>query len=289
MELVEELNDKREKCNIEAEKHKAARNKLNDETKHWVEIRDKYNSQTRKLIAEANEHRSNRDRLNNEVKEAKKDRDVWNRKVNELAEQLARKKREKMPKKGPSISQLRKKLRNLEFQQMTSVLSSDKEKELIENMARLQNEIKKLESEIETDEEVKGLIEESREAREKAEHFHKLVGELADAAQAEHDAMMAIYEKSDASRKEADAAQEQFIKTKMLADEEHRKHIEYIRQVHDYDKIIAGIHQKESSGSPVPGQEMTVREAAADIYERFKKGEKLSTDDLMALQKSGYL
>ena len=288
MELIEELNDKREKCNIEAEKHKAARNKLNDQTKHWVGERDRYNSQTRGLIETANGHRSNRDRMNSEVKNSKSDRDIWNRKVNELAEALARKKREKMPKKGPSISQLRKKLRALEFQQMTSVLTADKEKNLIDSMSTVQNEIKSLEEQIETDEDVKKLIEESREAREKAEHFHQMVGELADKAQSEHDEMMKIYVNSDATRKEADSAQEQFIKTKMLADEEHRKHIEFIRQVHDYDKIIAGIRQKSSVGMPF-GEERTVREEAVDIYERFKSGEKLSTEDLMTLQKSGYL
>ena len=172
---------------------------------------------------------------------------------------------------------------------MTSVLTSDKEKGLIDSMASIQNEIKGLENEIETDEDVKSLIEESREAREKAEHFHTLVGELADSAQAEHDSMMGIYVNSDASRKEADAAQEQFIKTKMLADEEHRKHIEYIRQVHDYDKIIAGIHQKEGGGIVSSTPQRSVREEATEIYERFKNGEKLSTEDLMTLQKSGYL
>lgn len=288
MELSDELVEKREKCNIEAEKHKAARNRLNDQTKHWVEERDKFNSKTRGLIEQANEHRSNRDRLNNEVKDEKVERDKWNKRVNELAEQLARKKREKAPKTGPSISQLKKKLRSLEFQQMTSVLTPDKEKALIEAMSTTQSEINKLEEAVEKDAEVLALISESKEAREKAEEAHKAVGVQADDAQAEHDKMMAIYEHSDASRKEADAAQEQFIKTKMMADEEHKLHIEFIRQVHDYDKIVAGLRQKTVAVVGVAGGK-TVKEEAAEIYERFKNGEKLSTEDLMVLQKSGYL
>ncbi len=289
MELAEELVDKREQCNIEAETHKAARNRLNDQTKYWVEERDKYNAQTRALIEEANLHRTNRDNLNVEVRAAKVERDIWNKKVNEFAERLAKKKREKMPRKGPSISMLKKKLRALEFQQMTQTLTKAKEDELIEAMSGIQKEINELEGAIEEDSEVMQIIEESKEARDKAEEYHLLVGELAERAQKEHDSMMAIYEKSDALRKKADKAQEEFIKTKTQADEEHRLHIEFIRQVHDYDKIVTGIKQKEGYTG---GGIMDTRDAkvqASDIYDRFKKGEKLSTEDLMLLQQSGYL
>ncbi|MCI0480545.1 MAG: phosphoserine phosphatase [Candidatus Dadabacteria bacterium] len=280
--------EKREKCNIEAEKHKFARNKLNDETKHWANERDKYNSQSRELVETANQHRANRDRLNDEVKKSKSERDVWNKKVNEISEILSKKKKEKMPKKGPTIGMLKKKLRDLEFQQQTSVLSPDKERALIDEMSKLQAEIKGMEKLVEQDAEVKALLDELKESKDKAEQFHKTVGEMAEAAQREHDLMMAIYEQGDAIRKQADKAQEEFIKNKVMADEEHKKHIEFIRQVHDFDKIVSGLRQKQSV-STESDEEKSVRDEAVDIYEKFKKGEKLSTEDLLVLQKSGYL
>jgi uncharacterized coiled-coil DUF342 family protein len=101
--------------------------------------------------------------------------------------------------------------------------------------------------------------------------------------------MTTLYEQSDTLRREADRAQEEFIKTKMLADEEHRKHIERIRQVHDYDKIIHGIWMKSRGVPEEAAEEVDAKREAEQIFERFKKGEKLSTDDLMTLQKSGYL
>jgi uncharacterized coiled-coil DUF342 family protein len=75
---------------------------------------------------------------------------------------------------------------------------------------------------------------------------------------------------------------------KLKADEEHRKHIEHIRQVHDYDKIISGMQQKLRK-SKKEKDEDSARKEAAEIFDRFKAGEKLSTEDLMILQKSGYL
>lgn len=294
MELVDELMEKRERHNAEAEKHKHLRDKLNEQTKEWVHKRDDLNAQARELIEKANAHKSKRNELNQEVRDTKVHRDEWNKKVNDLAEQLAKKKRDKEPRKGPSIRQLKKKLKALELQQMTSVMKPEKEKELIEQIGALSKEIKEMEKELEGDQDIKHLLDQASEAREKAEFYHAKVEELAIASQAEHDAMMKVYDKSDAIRKEADKAQENFIKCKVQADEEHQAHIELIRQVHDYDKMLSGLRQRDSvGGAPyTPGsaaERMSDKDEAKEVYERFKKGEKLSTEDLMLLQKSGYL
>ncbi len=292
MELVEELIEKRERHNADAEKHKHLRDKLNEQTKEWVQKRDELNSQARELIEGANSHKSKRNDLNQEVRDTKVHRDEWNKKVNELAEKLAKKKRDKEPRKGPSIRQQKKKLKALELQQMTSVMKPDKEKELIEQIGVLSKEIRGMEKELEGDEDIKTLLDDATEARDKAEYYHAKVEELADSSQAEHDAMMAVYDKSDAIRKEADKAQENFIKCKVQADEEHQSHIELIRQVHDYDKMLSGLRQRDSATPftpSAPGEPRSAKDEAKEVYEKFKKGEKLSTEDLMILQKSGYL
>jgi uncharacterized coiled-coil DUF342 family protein len=287
VELLDELLEKREKHNMQAERHKQARDKLNDETRHWVDTRDRLNSEVRKFIEQATKHRLERDRLNDGVKAAKAKRDEWNRKVNDCAERLMQLKKENAPRGAESLGMLKKKLKAMEFQQMTSVLSPDKERELIDALSKLQAEIKKKEKLLEENEEIKKAITDSRESKMNAEEHHRQVEDLAQKAQDEHDAMMRIYEQSDALRKEADKAQEEFIRAKVAADDEHKRHIELIRQVHDYDKIITGIRQKQS-GYEVKDEE-TVKQEAEAIFERFKKGEKLSTEDLMTLQKSGYL
>src|SRR2546428_8471227 len=133
------------------------------------------------------------------------------------------------------------------------------------------------------------MKEELKPARDLAEDAHKRVSELAEKAQAEHDQLTVLYEQGDGLRREADKAQEEYIKTKMLADEEPRKHIEHIRQVHDYDKIIHGIWMKRRGVAEAVAEEAHAKREAEMIFERFKKGEKLSTDDLLTLQKSGYL
>ena len=285
---LEELERKRERENAEAEKHRHHRDELNDKTREWVEKRDALNAQVRELVEQATTHREARDRLNAEVKRAKEERDRWNREVGDLTDKVNELRRTRTPRGGSQLGRLRRELQALEFRQMTSVLPVDKERALVEDIQQLQAEVRRLEKAVEEDEAVRAALQDLRNARENAEAAHKRVGELADEAQREHDAMTQIYEQSDEIRRQADLAQEEFIRTKMMADEEHRKHIEHIRSVHDYDKIIHGIRLKARKDKEST-QEFSAKQQAEMIFERFKRGEKLSTEDLMTLQKSGYL
>ena len=126
-ELLEELEQKRQLHNIDAEKHRRQRDELNEKTREWVEKRDALNAQVRALVDDAAKHREKRDALNEQVKAAKENRDKWNKAVNELNEKVSKVKKDNLPKNGPPISKLKKELKNLEFKQMTSVLTTEKE------------------------------------------------------------------------------------------------------------------------------------------------------------------
>jgi len=287
-EMIGDLEEKRARHNADAERHKRLRDELNDKTKEWAERRDELNARVRKLIDDANGRRENRDKLNAEVRETKAQRDEWNRKFNELSDKAMILRREKMPRTGPSIRKFKAELRALEKKHMTSVLSADKEKALMKEISMLDARIREMEREIEQVSEVKQAEKEAHDAKDKAEEFHRKVGELAEKAQIEHDAMLKLYDEADAMRREADAAQEKFIETKLAADEQHREHIEHIRHVHDFDKIIAGIRDKGRKARR-DKDDTSAKKEAEEIFERFRAGEKLSTEDIMVLQKSGYM
>ncbi len=287
-ELIGDLEEKRARHNADAERHKKQRDELNDKTKEWAKRRDELNDKVRGFIDQANVKRESRDKLNSEVKDAKAKRDEWNRKFNDLSEKAMVLRREKMPKSGLSIRKHKAELRALEKKHMTSVLSAEKEKALMKEMSMLDGKIKEMEKEIEQFAEVKGAEKDAREAKDNAESFHRQVSELAEKAQSEHDAMLKLYEEADTLRKEADAAQDQFIEAKLAADEQHKLHIEHIRQVHDFDKIISGIRDKGKKTRRDKDDTSAKRESE-EIFEKFKSGEKLSTEDIMILQKSGYM
>jgi len=287
-ELLEELEQKRSKANNDAEKHRRLRDELNKQTKEWVKKRDSLNSQVRELVDEAAKHRDMRDELNQKVREAKNERDDYNKEVSKLNEEVNKLRAETPKDKGPPLKKLKKELNDLEFRHMTQSLSKEKEQDLIELMKQLVKQIEDKEKEMSEDTEIGSAIAELREARDQAEAHHRQVSEYAEQAQEQHDKMISLYEEADKLRKEADGAQEKFVETKLLADEEHKKHIEFIKQVHDFDKMLSGLRQKQKKAKKKK-EDTAVKKEAEDIFDKFKAGEKLSTEDLMTLQKSGYL
>jgi uncharacterized coiled-coil DUF342 family protein len=297
-EYLEELEDKRNKLNSEAEAHRKKRDRLNQETKRFAETRDNLNSQVKKLLQEANKFKDKRDELNHKVKDQKKHRDVLTKEYNTLKSQLDKYKRSRISSSDEvSLSKLKKELRGLEFKQQTSVLEPDKERGLVERMSHLKHQISKKEKEMEGNEEIKELVASVREAKKKMDDSHHQVNEYADLAQKEHDQMIDRFSQSDRIRKEADSSQESFVASKVKADEEHRLHIELIHLVHDLDKIVFGLKQRKRTQERRPGKVQphqapapaSGKVEAEKIYEKFKKGDKISTEDLMLLQKYGFL
>ena len=287
-DIIKELEMKRNNLNKVAEDHRRQRDKYNSNTKHWAENRTSLNENAKTCLRTANDHKKKRDDINRDVQEAKKEREKLNNEYNKMAEKVNTVKRSNMPNQGVPLSKLKQEMKRLEFRQMTSVLSPDKERELVESLGQIQEQIRSREQELEMNKDIRDAIQDAMKAKDKAELIHKQVSELAELAQNEHDGMVGLYDDANKCRRDADDAQEKFIENKEIADREHNNHIFYIRQVHEYDKILNGMKRKYRKAKR-ERTEIQTRQEAEDVYERFKTGEKLSTDDLMTLQKAGYL
>jgi len=88
--------------------------------------------------------------------------------------------------------------------------------------------------------------------------------------------------------KKADKAQGNFVNSKMDADKEHNTTMRLVKQIHELEKIIIGLRIKQKY-SQKSKKEVDNRMEAKEIFKKFKDGEKLSTDDIMLLQKTGFL
>ncbi|MDR0523649.1 MAG: coiled-coil protein [Candidatus Methanoplasma sp.] len=289
-ENLENLEQKRSIVNNDAERHRRLRDDLNRQTKEWKAKRDGLNSQVRALVDEAGRCREERDSFNQKVRDTKVVRDEWNQKVSALKDQISalRPERSADEKNEVPVKALKKQLQDLELTQQTRTLGKDKENEIVKQISQLARQIESREKSLEQNGEVREVILQLREAKTQAEECHRQVSEHAEAAQTAHDKMLKLYGEADALRKEADGAQAKFVECKQAADEEHKKHIEQIRSVHEIDKDVAGIRTKKSASRKKSFDDGAKKEAK-ELFERFKAGEKLSTDGLMTLQKSGYL
>lgn len=288
---LQDLEAQRSELNNDAEQHRIRRDELNAETKDWKSKRDDLNAQVRELVDEAGKNRETRDGFNQKVREAKVVRDEWNTKVTELKDKIRQLRPEPADDKNGgevSVGQMKRELDRLEHTQETQSMEADKEKALVKQISVLARQIEEKEKAMEGDEAVRDLVQELRDAKAKAEEAHHQVSEYAEQAQTAHDKMLSLYQQADALRKEADAAQAKFVECKQAADEEHRMHIEGIKSVHELSKSADGIKNKKTMARKKRADVESKKEAK-EIFEKFKAGEKLSTEDLMTLQKSGYL
>jgi uncharacterized coiled-coil DUF342 family protein len=296
--LATDLSQKRERLQAQAQRHREIRDRLNDETKRHAGRRDELNAQVRALVEKANGHKAKRDQLNASVREAKVNRDQLNQEAHAKAEALTALRRERGGTGGPAtgipLPKLRAEIKHLEYQQQTTVLTPKKEKELIDLIAAKQKELREREAAYEEHADVKRAYDEMRAAKTAAEEQHHAVTLLATEAQQEHDAMVALFHEADGLRKQADAEQAEFVRHKVEADRTHRDFVESISAVRDIDRVVGalrgGAPRGERERPLVTSEAQAAAQADADeIFDKFRKGEKLSTEDLMALQKAGRL
>jgi uncharacterized coiled-coil DUF342 family protein len=283
-DAIEELENKRAECNARADDARAQRDRLNAEARAAAEERSRTLDEIHDKSGEAQEHRRQRDTLNVDVREAKRLREEWNRKFQELGEQVQELKRNRPPRTGAvPVWRLKKELKELEFRHMTTALTGDQEKRLIEEMKRLEAAIRDQDDQLRQDPKVEETLKAFAEARTEAEKHHARVGELAEAAQKEHEMMVALYESVDDLRRKADEVQAKLIEVKTRADDAHRGHISAIEEVRDLEKLLYA-----ARGGRAPASWSSVEPPREeDFLARLKKGEKVSTQDLLELQKSG--
>ncbi|MCI4364654.1 MAG: phosphoserine phosphatase [Thermoplasmata archaeon] len=283
-DAAEELERKRAESNARADEHRAKRDKLNAEARTIADERGRILDELHGRSADAQDHRRHRDQLNSDVREAKRLREEWNRKLQELGDKVQELKRSRTPRPGAiPVWRLRKELKELEFRHMTTALTGDQEKRLIEEMKRLEAAVREQDQELRQDPEVEATLKSFQEARDEAEKHHAAVGQLAEDAQLEHEAMVGLYELVDELRRQADEIQTRLIEVKTAADEEHRAHIASIEEVRDLEKTLFAAR----GGRAPPSWADAEPPREEDFLARLKKGEKVSTEDLLELQKTG--
>ena len=95
-------------------------------------------------------------------------------------------------------------------------------------------------------------------------------------------------QKLDEVRKVADENHETFIKYSQESEAEHAAFLKAKIELKDMEKAIYSIRNK-SKVTKRKEKESELQEKASELYEKFKAGEQLTTEDLLILQKAGFL
>jgi len=287
-ESIDDLESKKDEFQKKANELKEKRNKLHLKSKKLADERDELNSAIRVMRNKIYDHKKTRDELNERVKHAKEQRNKLNKTYGEIKKKIEELERERSNTAGANLNDLRKQLRTLETEQMTQPMSAQKEKKVIEIISGLHAKIKEQENILNKDPKLKKAVEEEKIIKQKAEKQHDMVEKLATRAQEEHENMIGLIRQLDNLIKKVNGIQEMIVDTKIQADVVHREFIDYVDKIHEFEREVSTARDKKFKKRKTV--EVTIAQKEADeIFEKFRRGEKLSTEDLMALQKAGLI
>lgn len=246
------------------------RDKLNQEAKNFRTLRDDLNSSLKENLNNAIEFRDKRNKFNEEVEKNKKLREKANKELKSMEWASGKKDRIKIENE----------IKKIEKTIETKVLDIRKENELVKKSTDLRKKLK----EIQEDEEVR---EEALELRKTSESYHAKVVEFSDEAQIAHDKMLEYFKKTDEIRSKADDAHKKFVECKEKASAKHDKFRAILDEIHKINKKIGKVksEKRHIENKASKKRNLQEKEKAEEIYQKFKKGKKLSTDELLLLQK----
>ena len=280
-----QLRELRKKYHKEAEVLRIKRDELNLQSQTHASERNELNNKAKEHMDNVHLFRDRRNGLNVEVGQIRDERREVSDVVNGLKDTFLRLKRKRFSGRNlPPVSRLRKQIQELEIKQMTTPLTTDKERALVDEIGSLQNKIKEHDNLIETDTEVLEARDNFREAENSRRELGKKMQKSRQEAQAAHHSMKDSLRTNRQTRRKADAAQRLFVKAKEKADEVHNEYIEYLRGMQEIDRMTASQGRTGSSAD-----QKASAASAEELFAKFLAGEKLTTEQLMVIQKAGML
>ncbi|WP_337859803.1 phosphoserine phosphatase [Ferroplasma sp.] len=292
-DLLEDFETKKEAIRDEVELHIKKRDEANAEAQKYARIRDELNQKTHEMREHAKEKIAEKNELIEKIKGLRDEKEVHYKALSELKKQL----REYKAKLGTGIDlkDIRvkeKELQYLEKRQQTTELKKEEENKLIVDIRRLNNEIKKSKTlrdeELLKNDDIKNLTENINQERTTGEEYKKNIEEISTRISQLSDEINDELQKLDEVRKEADENHELFIKYSQESEAEHAAFIKTKTELKDMEKAIFSIRNK-SRVTKRKEKESELQDRATELYEKFKAGEQLTTEDLLILQKAGFL
>lgn len=272
-------------------------NQTKDPSKLVREVRET-SVQNNHLISEFQKHLSNaesekvkRNSENSQVRMLKHERDEAEAKIKEVKKSLSSKQAElkkiEEHSSGRSYSSIKQELEQLEWKQQTE--SSPRiEKELskkikeLHKMAERTEKAEPLWKEVKTyREELGKLIGESRKARE-------LLQTHAKNSELHHQKMIDEEKKADSVRQKITRGMEELDEKRKLASEAKAEYVKAFQKNKEEQKTQQ--QQNFDRKAREKGRQYAaLKEKAKQIYEQFKQGKSISTEEMMILSESGLL
>ncbi|MBJ28745.1 MAG: hypothetical protein CMB61_01630 [Euryarchaeota archaeon] len=280
--LDEIFEVKNEKVSDKLSEFKSLRDALNEKVRGQLDRRNEINRQVKELIFEVQKQKTLRNDANGKVADLRKIRLEKTNELKKLRMKLRNTADMKADKnkrngKGKSSQKIREQMNKLEWRHQTGQIGPKKEKEFFATMKRLQNEFKLIKSE--EDASSSSILKEVKQAEKRQQKAHDAVTDASEKSEEAHSLMMELSNEVDRLRGLANNEHMTLTSTKNDADILHNKYIISLRCIHSMQDILKLSGEKKQT----PEDE---RVDVTDLMSRLMKGDTLSDEDMLLLQRN---
>lgn len=285
-ELVEELNKHR----VEVSKLRTALNEIGREKESWFRKKGEFSAKIRASIQKIKDNKSKRDALTLEVKALKPKRDGINKEISEKLKEFDSAKKEKTGiAKSSGIkdppSKIKQQIEKLEFKIETEPMSFDKEQNVMKKIKELKRSYDAAYVADEANKKLKNASHEIRRMGEEANETHKLVQEKARQSQAIHEEILKASAEIDKLKAEEEDVFKKFSELRKQFNELNSQLKDRLKLMNDVksqlDRIYADKREKRKHE-----EESFLKSKEDAVNEKIRKGQKLTTEDLLVFQGS---
>ena len=242
----------------------------------------------RELLQQVKRLREERDKLTIEVKEHKIERarqqEVVRARI-ESAKELQKKRDDVQKKHGirGNPAQFKHEIEKIEYRIQTEGMSFANEQKLMKNIKELQKKVEEAAVVSDVWEQTHAVEKEINELKKKSDEAHKIVQKKADESQKKHEEMITLLKEVDELRKNEKKMNFDIDEMKKKYEDVKKKLEEELLKLSEMGKKV-GEFQSEGKRKKNEEFEQQLASKSQSVEEKLKRGEKLTTQDLLAWQ-----
>ncbi len=293
-DLLEDFEQKRQVLRQIVEEHIKKRDDLSAESHKYAEERDNLNSEVRELRDEIKKKIARKGELIDHVQKLRAEKEEHYKVLSELRKEL-RKIKDETNLEGMDRRTLRfkeRELQRLETRQQTNILDKKDEMKLVAEIRKLTMDIKKMKTimdkELEGNQSIRDLTLKVNAERKAGETFKKEIEKISKEITQLSEEINSGLQSLDETRKKADDLHEMFVKFSQESTKEHELFIQTKNELRELEKEATTVKTKNKA-TKKKEKEGELQKKATTLFEKFKNGEQLTTEDLLILQKAGFL
>ncbi|MHA2364489.1 MAG: DUF7121 family protein [Candidatus Hodarchaeales archaeon] len=292
---------KRQIYEIESEVRiwRSKREHLNAQVIDMAKIRNQKNLEVRELINKANEEKKLRNNANKEISDLKMKKSTLTKEIETYQKELEKKdvelekkntSKEKIPSKQfINIKRLQKDIKELEWKLQTiSNLPLDQEREIVDRIATLDEQMESLIEFREIGKEKRQILNGLRNGRKDLRKTISQMNKRVRESRQHHKTMIECFNKANIIRKEADSQHNSIQKIKKEADTIHNEYVEKIKTKKKLSSKISR-HMKKQKAVQKAKEREVIKERTDVALQRTKDGKKISFDEFKALIDRGLI